>query len=111
VGEVAKTVAPIDPARALRLADSFPVESPQLADLAVALAVNDSDGALALAGSIPSERWKFSAVVGIAQALAPVTPTRSARLLDDAEGKIKEMAGNLDKVGALIDVAAAWSRW
>jgi hypothetical protein len=111
VGEVAKTVAPLDPARALRLADSFPVENPQLADLAVALAVNDSDGALALAGSIPSQRWKFFAVVGIAQALAPVTPTRSARLLDDAEGKIKEMAGNLDKVGALIDVAAAWSRW
>jgi hypothetical protein len=111
VGEVAKTVAALDPARALLLADSFPVESPQLADLAIALAVNDSDGALALAGSIPSERWKFFAVVGIAQALAPTTPTRSAMLLDDAEGKIKEMAGNLDKVGALIDVAAAWSRW
>jgi hypothetical protein len=110
-GEIAKAIAPVEPARAVRLADSYLVESPQLADLALVLAANDSFRALGLARSIPSERWKLSAMVGIAVALAPQTPKRSARLLHDAEGQVARMTDDLDKVAALVDVAAAWRRW
>ena len=110
-GEIAKAIAPEEPARAIRLADSYLVESPQLADLALVLTAGDSFRALGLARSIPSERWKLSAMVGIADALAPQAPRRSAQLLHDAERQITQMTGELDKVAALVDVAAAWRRW
>ena len=104
VGEIAKTLVASDPDRALQLARSITIETPQLADIAVALATADADGALDFAWSIGKESWKISAVVGIAQTLIASDLDRAVRLLDDAERFVRQMAHDLDKVTALVEV-------
>ncbi len=110
VGEIAKTLAGSDPHRALSLAQSITNETPHLADVAVALTRADPDSALRLARSITSERWRASALTGIAGVLAAWEPDRAARLLSDVERLADQMTDDLDRVIALVDMAASWAR-
>jgi hypothetical protein len=62
-----------------------------------------------MARSVPVGRWKASALAGVARALARTEPDPAELLLDDVERFVEqELTDDLDKVTALVDVAAAW---
>jgi len=106
-GEIARALAMHAPRQALSVAQGISRETPHLADIAVALTAADPDCAQLLAGSIKSERWRASALVGIARVLADSDPDRAMRLLEDVEGLADQMTCGLDKVIVLVDIAAA----
>jgi hypothetical protein len=107
IGEIARALAIRAPRQALSLAQAISNETPHLADIAVALAAADPDCAQILAGSIKNERWKASALVGIARVQADSNPDRAMRLLEDVEGLVYQMTDDLNKVIALVDIAAS----
>lgn len=108
-GEIARLIAHRDPSRALAIAQSITNQTPQLADIAVALSAGDADCAQRLVWSIASERWRAGALTGIARIVSTTEPDRAARLLGEVERGVDDMPDPLDRVITLVDVAAAWA--
>jgi hypothetical protein len=106
---VARVLTGTDPDRAVRLAQSVPPGAQPFSRLVIDLAAANADVALRLAWTIPADRAKATALAGIARTLNVLAPDRAARLLEDTERYARQMAGELDMVITLADLAAAWA--